>query len=219
MPTNKNILIIGTTGGIGGQLSDLFREEGDFKTLVGTGSSSLDIKSSLCVKSFFDVNPNINIVINAAGYNHNGFIDKQSSEEVLKQLEINVIGYHNILQACLPHMRKGQFGRIITMSSILSHKVVKGTAIYSGCKSAIETITKVAAAENAKFGITINSLGLGYFNTGLIKSVPENMLKDIIEQTPLKRLGTTREIYNVIRCIINTEYINGANIALDGGLS
>ena len=71
--------------------------------------------------------------------------------------------------------------------------------------------------ENSKYGITSNSIQLGYFDGGLTEKVPDNILQSVKNNIPLKRLGTVEEMTELIKTIIKTEYINGTNISITGG--
>ncbi len=71
--------------------------------------------------------------------------------------------------------------------------------------------------ENSKYGITSNSIQLGYFEGGLTEKVPEEILNNVLKSISLKRLGKVSEMSNLIKTIIDTEYINGTNISITGG--
>jgi NAD(P)-dependent dehydrogenase (short-subunit alcohol dehydrogenase family) len=71
--------------------------------------------------------------------------------------------------------------------------------------------------ENSKYGITSNSIQLGYFEGGLTDKVPNDILQNVKNNISLKRLGKVKEISSLIKTIISTEYINGTNISITGG--
>ena len=71
--------------------------------------------------------------------------------------------------------------------------------------------------ENSKYGITSNSIQLGYFEGGLTEKVPDEVLNNVLKSVSLKRLGRVNELSNLIKTIIETEYINGTNISITGG--
>ena len=80
-------------------------------------------------------------------------------------------------------------------------------------------MVRVAAAENASKRVTINTLRMGYFAGGLTYKMPEEVQCAVREQIPAQTFGSVGDIYNLIKCIIDTEYINGANIDINGGLN
>ena len=124
----------------------------------------------------------------------------------------------NVIRNVLPIMREQNYGRIINLSSIVAQSAIPGTSAYAASKSALWGLTKSISAENASKGITINNINLGYFDIGIIRDVPEKLLREIVNNIPFKRLGKPEEIVNTINYLINTEYITGTSIDLNGGL-
>ena len=114
-------------------------------------------------------------------------------------------------------MRNKKYGRIIYISSVLSKKPIRGTGIYSASKAFCDNLIKTYSLENSKYGITSNSMQLGYFEGGLTDKVPSNILEGVLSKISLKRLGNAVEIAELIKTIIKTEYINGTNISITGG--
>lgn len=214
----KKLVLFGGTGGLGEELGKKLEANYDVLSL---GSKKLDITDKLAVDKFFHIN-DIDIVINMAAYNYDSFLHKYEYEryhEIDKQLNVNIKGNINILSSCLPYMKKKQYGRIIAASSVLSAAPVVGTSIYSSSKSFIETLYKTAALENATAGVTCNTIQLGYFDGGLVYKIPQEIREKIINGIPSKRLGTIEELYNTIELLINTPYINGSVIKINGGMN
>lgn len=158
------------------------------------------------------------VLIDLAVYNVDGMIHKTDIEEAEKQVQINSLGFLRAVRFALPHMREKKFGRIIYVSSVLSTRPIPGTGLYAATKSFSESIVRSVALENAKYGITCNSIHLGYCEAGIIEKVPENILPKVIDNIPLKRLGRTSEVCDTVKYILKTEYLTGANIDLSGGL-
>lgn len=208
----NEIVIIGGSGGIGVQLVQIMN-----RNAVALSSRDMDITNFEQVKKKFD-NAKWDVVINAAGYNYDGQIINQPQEEIDRQIDVNYKGFINILRACIPHMRNQKYGRIITFSSILGKKPIRGTSIYSSTKAAMDSLVKSAALENAKYNITVNSLSLGYFEAGMTHKVPENILNRVKENIPMQRFGKVEEIYNTIEWLISNSYVTGTNIEIGGGL-
>ena len=124
----------------------------------------------------------------------------------------------NLLSACLPKMRERGFGRIIMVSSVLASKPVVGTGVYSATKAFIDNLTKTVALENVNKGITCNSIQLGYFDAGMAHRIPKNIQEKIKQKIPLKRFGTIKELYSTIQYLINTEYVTGTSLKINGGI-
>jgi len=213
----KNLILFGGSGGIGTKLTPLLSKDYNVCSL---SSKDVDVTNFLEVKDFFLGNV-ADIVVNLSGYNYNTFLHKYSEDNLTKrqkQINVTVNGSLNILTNCLPQMRKRNYGRIILTSSILSSKPVVGTSVYSGCKAFIDNLAKTCTIENLSKGITCNTLQLGYMDGGLTYEVPEPFRTKVKETIPLKRWGTIKEIENTIRYLINTEYVSGCSMKVNGGL-
>jgi len=208
------VALIGGTGGIGALLTQYLTDK-KFDC-ISVGSGLCDVTNDKKVKEFID-KEKPEVIIYLSVNNIDGLIHKQTEETTDYQLEVNLKGFMRILRHATPHMREASFGRIIYISSILSTNPIIGTGIYSASKAFGDTIVKVHSLENAKYGITTNSIQLGYFDAGLTNRVPEKVMNEVIKKIPLKRLGDVVELADLVEVMIKTEYINGAQIALSGG--
>lgn len=211
------MVIFGGSGGLGSKMVEMFSGKYEVTAL---SSRDVDIANLSSVKEFFEKNPT-NIVLNLSGYNYDTFLHRitpVNEENVTKVLDINARGNINLLAGCLPYMREHGYGRIIIISSVLSTRTVVGTAVYSATKSFIDTVVRVASAENIGKNITCNSIQLGYFDAGMCHRLPENASDHIKNTIGLKRWGNMQELYNTINYMIDTEYFTGQNLEISGGL-
>jgi len=209
----KKILLIGGTGGLGTQLLGYLSDE---YQCISVGSIDCDVTNEIKVKTFLE-SIDYDILIYLSVKNIDGQLHKQSYYDVEKQLNVNITGFLNVLRHSTSKLRKKNYGRIIYISSILSKKPLRGTGIYAASKAFCENIIKTYSLENSKYGITSNSIRLGYFAGGLIEHVPKEILDNIINTIPLKRLGNVNEMAGVVKTIIDNEYINGTSISITGG--
>ena len=225
------ILITGASRGIGYFLMKRFKEDGH--EVFGTYRKTLpnkEFKKNLSQVNVSDhekivawVHEKVNledelIVLNCAGSNYNAFAHKADFEKWKNVIDVNLLGSFNVINATLPFMREKGFGRIINFSSIVAQKGVPGTSAYAASKSALWGMSKSIAIENAKKGITINNLNLGYFDIGMITSVPEPILDSIKKTIPSQNLGNPESIYNAIIFLIENDYLNGTSLDINGGL-
>lgn len=209
----KKILLFGGTGGIGSRLVEELQPEYE---CTSVGSQICDVTNERQVKTTIDeCNPHI--VIYLSVNNIDNPIHKQSYESVAAQLNVNLHGFLNVLRHCTPLMRESLYGRVIYISSILSKKPIRGTGIYSASKAFCDSLVKTHSLENSKYGITSNSIQLGYFDGGLTEKVPLVIIEKVKNSIPLKRLGNVKEVAELIKTIIKTEYINGTAISITGG--
>ncbi|OGC04160.1 hypothetical protein A2276_06065 [candidate division WOR-1 bacterium RIFOXYA12_FULL_43_27] len=133
-------------------------------------------------------------------------------------MEINLKGNFALTRALLPIMIQERFGRIIHISSVVGIQSRPGTIAYSTSKTGLLGMSRVFAKENARFNITSNVLVLGYFEVGLIETLGDEVKKGILNQIPSKSFGKVSNIANAIKFLIESPYVNGAAINIDGAI-
>ncbi|HNX01538.1 MAG TPA: SDR family oxidoreductase, partial [Candidatus Cloacimonadota bacterium] len=158
------------------------------------------------------------VLINCAGINYNAFAHKSDLEQWSRVIQVNLIGTFFMIHALLPVMREQNWGRIINFASVVAQAGVPGTTAYAASKAGLWGLSKSLSKENASKGITVNSLNLGYFDVGMIQEVPSEMQAKIKEQIPTGNFGNPMNIYNAIRFLIASDYVNGTTIDLNAGL-
>lgn len=213
----KKIIIFGGTGGLGTKLIPLLQNKYE---VVSIGSKDVDVTSFSSVKKFFDANE-YDIVLNMSGKKYDVFLSKiteNNQNDIDKMIDVNIKGNINIVSACLPKMIQKNYGRIISISSIFSELNVPKNSIYCASKAFVDRFISNANKENVKFGITCNSIQLGYWDGGMCYRVDEKYQEMAKEKIGLKRWGNMKELYNTIDFIIENEYISGTNLKIDGGL-
>jgi NAD(P)-dependent dehydrogenase (short-subunit alcohol dehydrogenase family) len=213
----KKVVVFGGSGGLGSKVVEILKDVYDVMSL---SSKDVDVSDYDAVETFFKTNQP-EIVINLTGINFDVFVHKinQSNlNNVDKQIDINIKGTINIISNCLKYMRENEFGRIITISSVLAEKPVISTSVYAGCKGFIDSFVKTVALENASKNISCNSIQLGYFDGGLTYKIPETFREQVLNTIPTKRWGSIQELTNLIEFLINTPYVTGTNIKINGGI-
>lgn len=208
----KKILLFGGTGGLGSKLQEHLSENYE---CVSIGSKKCDVTDEISVKKFLE-SIDFDIIIYLSVKNYDGLIHKQTNELVKEQVDVNIFGFLNVLRHSTEKMREKNFGRVIYISSVLSKNPIRGTGIYSASKSFCDNLIRTYSLENSKYGITSNSIQLGYFDGGLTEKVPQEVLSNVLKTIPLKRLGKISEMSNLVSTIIETEYINGTNLSITG---
>ena len=123
-----------------------------------------------------------------------------------------------MIRAVLPVMREQSYGRIINFASVVAETGIPGTSAYAASKSGLWGMTRSIAVENASKGITINNLNLGYFDIGMINEVSDEYQKIIKEKIPSGKFGDPKNIYNAVKFIMESEYLNGSSIDVNGGI-
>lgn len=159
------------------------------------------------------------VLINCAGINYNSTARRADVDDWMHVIDVNLGGTFRAINAVLPLMYKKGFGRIINFSSIVAQRGIPGTSAYAASKSALWGMSKAVAVENAKKNITVNTINLGYVNAGMtLNDVPEKLREEMLQQIPAGKLGDLEEVLKTVEYLIETEYITGTSIDLNGGL-
>ena len=159
------------------------------------------------------------ILVNCAGLSYTGFAHKAEIDKWQRVIVVNLIGTFNLIRALLPIMRAEGFGRIINFSSVVAVKPTPGVSAYAASKAGLIGLTKSLAIENASKGITVNAINLGYVSIGMgVEEVPPTFQEQIKNSIPNGRFCSPNEIYNTVQYLVETEYITGADININGGL-
>ncbi len=147
---------------------------------------------------------------------HSLLINK-SKAELLEEINEGLLNPHEVVSKILPIMINNNWGRIIFIGSSRALKGDSGISGYMTSKYATLGYSKSISKEYGKFGITSNYLSLGLFKTNLLKKVKKNDYKNIIRNTDTRSLGEFKSISNAIKFVINSNYVTGSTINIDGG--
>jgi NAD(P)-dependent dehydrogenase (short-subunit alcohol dehydrogenase family) len=107
----------------------------------------------------------VDVLVNNAGYGHEGLLEESSIEELKRQFEVNVFGAVAAMQAVLPYMRNRRRGHIINITSMGGLMTFPGISFYHGSKFALEGISGSLAKEVKPFGIAVTAVEPGMFRT------------------------------------------------------
>ena len=107
----------------------------------------------------------VDVLINNAGYGHEGVLEESPIEEMRRQFDVNVFGAVAVAKAFLPRMRKRRSGFIVNVTSMGGMVTMPGIAYYCGSKFALQGISEVMRAEMAPFGVRVTTLCPGSFRT------------------------------------------------------
>jgi len=163
----------------------------------------------------------IDILINNAALPLTTRFEQITPEEWRRAVEVNLTAPFLLTRAVLPAMKAQGYGRIINISSTAGRMVsTLGGAHYTATKTGLLGLTRAAAKELGRYGITVNAVCPGMIDTELTReSASDEQLERIAKGYPIPRLGTAREVADTI-CFAASEaagYITGAVFDVNGG--
>ena len=165
--------------------------------------------------------PRVDILINNAGINIRKPITDFTLEEWSSVQDTNITAVFLMCRAFVPFMRGTGYGRIINMTSIMSHVSMPMRTAYSTSKFALLGFTKALALELAPDGITVNGISPGPFGTEMNTSLMQNpeINAQFISRIPVGRWGKVEEIGQLAAYLCSEEagFITGTDILIDGG--
>ncbi len=241
--TGKMILITGANGGIGQYVARHLLSHGERNVVLHYRSANDKV---LHLLKEFDLDPTVHAVqadlldevavtriagelkerfggvdrlVNVAGSSSNGMSWKLPTAEFVRILNDNLVTAFICCRAFMPGMRENGFGRIINFSSIVGSTGMPGAAHYAAAKAGLGGLTKSLALELASKGITVNAVALGYFNAGLIDTVPPDLREDIKGRIPMRRFGEEQDVGALVTYLLGRDagFLTGQVLHVNGG--
>ena len=240
--TARVALVTGGTGGIGSaicqrlarlghRVATNYRDEAKARawqanlkasgidaTIVPGDVTSEDSAAALVREVERSLGP-VEILVNNAGITRDGTFHKMTSQQWLEVINTNLNSCFNVTRPVIDGMRARKWGRIVQISSINGLKGQYGQANYAASKAGMHGFTISLARENAKLGITVNTVSPGYVATDMVMAVPEDVRAKIAADIPTGRLGRPEEIAYAVAFLVDEEaaWITGSNLNINGG--
>lgn len=162
----------------------------------------------------------VQIVVNNAGITRDRTFMKMTHELWREVLEVNLTGPAMVTHEALKDMTAAGWGRIVFITSIVGQQGNFGQSNYAVAKGGLVALCKTLAREVARKNITVNAVSPGFITTDMTAGVPDTVLEQVKQMTPVGRLGTPDEVADAVRFLAspNASYITGEVINVNGGM-
>lgn len=239
----KTVVITGGTRGIGRETVKLFAREGyrvaflylnsndKAQELVDEVKEYGDVMAVKCdvsdlsqVESAFNKIRSefgkIYALVNNAGIAQQKLFTDITAQEWERMMGVNAGGVFNCCRAVLPDMIHEKDGRIINISSMWGQVGASCEVHYSASKAAVIGLTKALAKEVGPSGITVNCIAPGVIDTDMMSTFPDDVKKELSDETPLCRLGTSSDVAKAVLFLAGdgASFITGQVIGVNGGM-
>ena len=233
---DKVAVITGGAQGLGKAMALRFADEGAKVIAVDMNAldynheniegATLNVTDSEGCKAFYDriieQYGQIDILVNNAGITRDAMTRKMTDDQWDLVMDVNLKGVFNLTRYVGPQMETIGGGSIINISSVVGEYGNIGQANYAATKAGVIGLSKTWAKEFARKGVPVrvNTITPGYTMTDILKTVPEDLLKQFASMTMLKRLGEPIEIANAALFLASDEssYITGHVLSVNGGM-
>jgi 3-oxoacyl-(acyl-carrier-protein) reductase len=161
----------------------------------------------------------IDILVNNAGINRDAMLHKMSDDDWDRVIAVDLTGVFYCMRAASRLMREQGYGRIVNISS-LSWMGNVGQANYAAAKAGVVGLTRTAAKELAKKGVTVNAICPGFIDTEMTRAVPEKVRPMILDKIAMGASGQPEDVANMASFLASDEarYVTGVVVDVAGGM-
>jgi len=197
------------------------------ETIAGMGGEAMsveaDVRSSEAVKAMveqvIDKWGRIDILVNNAGINRDTLLLRMSDDAWDAVIDTNLRGAFLCTKYAVKYMMKQQWGRVISLSSVVGRVGNAGQSNYAASKGGIIAFTKSVAREMGSRNITVNAVAPGFIVTDMTNKLPAETRDGLLSMIPLARLGQPEDVAELVAFLAGERagYITGQVITIDGG--
>jgi len=236
----KTILITGASGGIGNAISKtLAKKNNNLVLIYNSHKPSFDNQTKHCsvdiykcdltnteqTKNLFEKVikkfKKIDVLINCAGISKFQQIQDTTDNDYYSLMDTNLKSTIMLTSLVSKYMISEQYGNIINISSMWGVVGASMESLYSASKGAINSFTLSLAKELGPTNIRVNAVCPGLIATKMNKNLSKDTLNEIIECTPLNRIGKPQDVANLVEFLVDekSSFITGQIITIDGGFT
>ena len=235
-----NVILTGSTGGIGGAILDSLYNSNANIIATGTNQDKLnnikekfskvitkkfDILEHNSIEKFVDecsaiFENKIDVLINNAGVTTDNLTIRMKLDEWNKVINLNLTSTFLISKNVIKKMLKNKNGKIINVTSVVGHTGNIGQANYAASKAGLIGMSKSLALEYGKKNIKINCISPGFIKSEMTEKINDNFKKTLHEKISLERFGTPEDVANAVLFLSSdlSNYITGETIHVNGGM-
>ncbi|MBM3477188.1 MAG: 3-oxoacyl-[acyl-carrier-protein] reductase [Armatimonadetes bacterium] len=162
----------------------------------------------------------LDILVNNAGITRDRTLKKLEKPDWDAVLAVNLTGVYHCTHAVIEHMREHEYGRIISIASVVGQTGNLGQTNYAASKAGVIGFTKALAREVARRGITVNAIAPGFIDTEMTQAMPDEARAAVLATIPIGRLGEPAHVADAALFLASDEaaYITGHVLNVNGGL-
>jgi len=236
----KTILITGASGGIGNAISKtLAKKNNNLVLIYNSHKPSFDNQTKHCSVDIYKCDltnteqtknlvekvikkfKKIDVLINCAGISKFQQIQDTTDNDYYSLMDTNLKSTIMLTSLVSKYMISEQYGNIINISSMWGVVGASMESLYSASKGAINSFTLSLAKELGPTNIRVNAVCPGLIATKMNKNLSKDTLNEIIECTPLNRIGKPQDVANLVEFLVDekSSFITGQIITIDGGFT
>ncbi len=176
-----------------------------------------DVRNEAEIVAFFSVLRHVDVLVNNAGIAVTAQLQDTSAEMLDELYAVNVRGAFLCAREAAKKMISEQSGCIVNVSSVWGEAGGSCESAYSATKGALIALTKALAKELGYSGIRVNCVSPGVIDTTMNARLTAEDMEALREEIPLGRIGKPEDVANAVTGLIESEYVNGADVPVNGG--